>query len=156
VLPRSFRSRIGAALATLAVAACASTAISPSQENPTFSRVPPLTPASRVIDAERIQRSGALTAWDAVGWLVPSYGFQTSRGSALSMLVTRDPRRVESSVRLYIDGHRMPELDVLRAIAAHEILAIHVLNPTEAATYFGPATSGGAIVIETRTAWRRR
>lgn len=156
MLASSFRSRGSAALATLAMAACASTAMPLSQESVALPRVPSLTPSSRVIDAERIRRSGAQTAWDAVRLLVPSHRFQSNRGSALSMLRLSDPRYFESSVRLIIDGHRMPEPDMLRAIAAHEILAIHVLSPTEAATYFGPASSGGAIVIETRTALRRR
>lgn len=155
MLARSFRSRGVAALATLAVASCASAALPRSQERVTLSHVPPLTPTSRVINAERIQRSGALTAWDAIRLLVPGYSFRIGQSSALGMFGTPDARRVESSVRVFIDGHRMPDLDVLRAIPAHEILAIHLLSSTEAATYFGPTSSGGAIVIETRSGLRR-
>jgi hypothetical protein len=59
MLARSFRSR---GVAALASAACASTALPLSQEYVARSRLPSLTPTSRVLDAERIRRSGAHTA----------------------------------------------------------------------------------------------
>jgi hypothetical protein len=155
MLASLFRSRGGTALATLAVAACASTGTPPSQESVTRPRVPSLTPTSRVIDADRIQRSGAQTAWDAVRLLVPSYRFQPNRGSALGMLAIPGARHVDSSVRLVIDGHRLADLDALRAIPAREILAIHVLSATEASIHLGPVSSSGAIVVQTRAALRQ-
>jgi hypothetical protein len=154
MLARSFHSRGVAALATLAMAACASTASPRSQEYVAQSRLPYLTPTSRVLDAERIQRSGAHTAWDAIRLLVPGYRLQSARVSSLRMFGAPDVRRIESSIRLVIDGHQIRDLDALQTIPAQEVVAIHLLNATEAATYFGPGSSGGAIVVQTRTSLR--
>lgn len=156
MLARSFRSRGGAALATLAMAACASTAMPLSQESVPLPRVRSLTPTSRVIDGERIRRSGAQTAWEAVRLLVPIHRLQPGRGSALGMFGTPDVRRFDASVRLEIDGHRLTDLEALHAIPVQEVLAIHVLNATEAAIYLGTVTGGGAmIVVQTRAALRQ-
>jgi hypothetical protein len=145
----SFRLRRGTALATLAVAACASTGTSPSQERVLLSRVPSLTPTSRVIDAKRIRRSGAVTAWDAIRLLVPRYRLQPSRSSSLRMYGMPDARHFDSSIHLVVDGHLISDLDALQVIPAREILAIHLLNASEAAIYLGPGTGGGAIVVQT-------
>jgi hypothetical protein len=151
MLARSFRSRGVGALAALALAACASAAGPVSNEYVAVSRVQPLTPTSRVIDAERIRRSGAQTAWDAIRLLVPSYRFQSARGSSLRMLGASSARDFEPSIQLAIDGHQIRDLDALHAIPAQDIVAIHLLNAPEAAIYFGPGSGGGAIVIQTRT-----
>lgn len=157
MLARSFRSRgVAAALATLALAACASTASPLSQEHVALSRVPPLTPASRVIDAERIRRSGALTAWDAVRLLVPPHRLAAARGAFSRMFSAPGMERLETSVRLIIDGHQIVEMDALRAIPAEDIVAIHVLTASEAATYFGTGGGGGAIALQTRFSLRLR
>jgi hypothetical protein len=118
MLARSFRSRGVAALATLAMAACASTASPRSQEYVAQLRLPYLTPTSRVLDAERIQRSGAHTAWDAIRLLVPGYRLQSARVSSLRMFGAPDVRRIESSIRLVIDGHQIGDRDALQAIPA--------------------------------------
>ena len=149
MLAQSFPSRGVAVLATFAMAACASTAVPRSRDYVALSRVTSLTPTSRVLDAERIRRSGAQTAWDAVRLLVPAYRFQSARGSSLPLLSPLDARPSESSMRLLVDGHQLIDPDLLRAIPAGEIVAIHVLSATEAATYFGPATVSGAIVVQT-------
>jgi hypothetical protein len=154
MLARSFRSRGVAALATLAMAACASTASPRSQEYVARSRLPYLTPASRVLDAERIRRSGAHTAWDAIRLLAPRYRLQSARITSLRMSGAPDVRRIESSIGLVIDGHQIRDLDALHGIPAQEVVAIHLLSATEAATYFGPGSSGGAIVVQTRTSLR--
>jgi hypothetical protein len=154
---RSFRSCGVAALVTLAMAACASTAVPRSNDDyAALSRVPSLTPTSRVFDAERIRRSGAQTAWDAVRLLVPRHRLQSSRGPSLRTFDARDVRYFESSIRLIIDGHQVRDTDALRAIPAREIVAIHVLSETEAVTYFGPGSGGGAIVVHTKTSFRQR
>jgi hypothetical protein len=154
MLARSFPSWGVAALATLAMAACASTAGPGSESYVTVSRVRSLTPTSRLYDAERIRRTGAQTAWDAVRMLVPSYRLQPARGSSLQTLGTRDARQFEPPIQLIIDGHQIRDLDALHAIPAGELIAIHLLSATEAGTYFGPGISVGAIVIQTKTSMR--
>ena len=156
MLARSFRSRGGAALTTLAMAACASTAVPLSNGgDATLARMPSLTATSRVFDAERIRRSGAQTAWDAVRLLVPRFRLQDSRSSSLRMFGTPDAKHFESSIQLFVDGHPMRDLDVLQLIPAREIAAIYLLSGSEAATHFGPGNGAGAIVVQTLT-WRGR
>jgi hypothetical protein len=152
---RSFRSRGLVALTTLAMAACASAASLPSPARASVARVPPLTPTSRVLDAERIRRSGAHTAWDAIRLLLPSYRFQSAYASSLRMLNAPNARDLESSLQLVIDGHQIRDLYALQSIPAREIIAIHVLSATETAVYFGSGSSG-AIVVQTRTGLRAR
>jgi hypothetical protein len=152
MLGRSVRSR-GFALTTLAMAACASAASPLSHEHIALSGVPPLTPTSRVLDADHIRRSEAQTAWDAIRLLVPGYRFQSAHGSPLR-LVRPDMRSAEPPVRLVIDRHHIRDLDALRAIPAQDIVAIHLLSAMDAAMYFGPGSGGGAIVVQTRMSTR--
>ena len=156
MLARSFRSRASAALALLALAACASTNAGMSNEYAIVPRVTPLTPTSRVLDADRIHRSGATTAWDAIRLLVPSYRVQPSRVTSLRMFVGPTEGVFDGTTRLMIDGHQIRDLEALQSIPAEEVIAIHILSATEAATYFGPGTGGGAIVVQTRTTLRIR
>ena len=156
MLARSFRSCASGALATLALAACASTTPSMSNEYAIVSRVAPLTPTSRVLDAERIHRSGATTAWDAIRLLVPTYRMWAARTTSLRMFSPTDAAHFEASTRLMIDGHQIRDLDALQAIPAEEVIAIHLLSATEAGVYFGPGSGGGAIVVQTRTMLRYR
>jgi hypothetical protein len=155
MLARSFRSCAFGSFATLALAACTSTTPGMSNEYAIVSRVPPLTPTSRMLDAERIHRSGATTAWDAIRLLVPSYRIQPIRTTSLRMFGPTEGS-VRETTRLMIDGHQIQDLDALQAIPAQEVVAIHLLSATEAATYFGPGTGGGAIVVQTRTMLRLR
>ena len=152
---RSFRPSASVALAALALAACASTTPSMSNQYAMVSRVAPLTPTSRVLDADRIHRSGATTAWDAVRLLVPGYRVQPDRISSPRMFGATEGS-FAGTTRLMIDGHQIWDLDALQAIPAEEVIAIHLLSATEAATYFGPGTGGGAIVVQTRTMLRLR
>jgi hypothetical protein len=150
MLARSYRSR-AFALATLALAGCASTTPGTSSEYARVSRVQPMTPTSRVLDADRIHRSGATTAWDAIRLLLPSYRMQSERGTP-----PRSLDDLEATTRLMIDGHLIRDLNALQAIPAAEVIAIHLLSATEAGIYFGPGTSSGAIIVQTRTGMRPR
>jgi hypothetical protein len=150
MLARSYRSR-AFAIATLALAGCASTAPGTSREYARVSRVQPMTPTSRVLDADRIHRSGATTAWDAVRLLLPSYRMQSERGAPPRALADLD-----ATTRLMIDGHLIRDLTALQAIPAAEVIAIHLLSATEAGIYFGPGSSSGAIIVQTRTGMRPR
>ena len=154
MLARSFRSRGAAALGTLAMAACASTASTPSRDYAAPSRFSALTPTSRVVDAERIRRSGAITAWDAVRMLVPRRYLDAARGASLRSLGVPGTDGL-ASIRLIVDGHRM-DMEALRSIPATQIVTIHVLTASEAAIYFGSGSGARAIVIQTFTSLRSR
>ncbi len=155
MLARSFRSAGLITLVVFAMSACASTTPTPSRELPASARIPSLSPMSRVLDAERIHRSSAQTAWDAIRLLVPSYRFQSARGALLQNFGGSDLGSIHSPIRLVIDGHLTGDLDALRAIPARDVIAIHVLNATDAGMYVGPG-SAGAIVVQTRNALRQR
>jgi hypothetical protein len=149
MLARTFRSRAAAALATLVMAACASTASPRAEADLASSRLTSLTPTSRSFDAERIRRSGATTAWDAVRLLVPRYRLEAARNS-LSMLSTPRRNGYELPIRLILDGHPIMDLEPLRAVPAQDLISIHVLSATEAATYFAGEGGRPAIVVQTR------
>jgi hypothetical protein len=148
MLARTFRVCAVAALVTLATAACASTGSAPSETYLASSRMRSLTPTSRVYDAERIRRSGATTAWDAVRLLVPRYRLEAQQ-SLSSML--RGPRSTaDEPVRLILDGHPIMDMEPLRVIPAQDVVSIHVLSATEAAVYLAGEGGRPAIVVETR------
>ena len=151
---RSFRSSGVAALATLAMAACASTAVPRSNDDYVArSRVPSLTPTSRVFDAERIARSGSQTALDAVRAFVPNHRL-TDMGP-VTALGERTRSMSRGTVRIIVDRHPITDVEELRMIPAREIIAIHMLSATDATTHFGPSYHGGAIVIQTRASLRQ-
>jgi hypothetical protein len=154
MLARTFRPRGAvAALAALAMTACASTVSARSEANFASTRLS-LIPSSRVFDAERIRRSGALTAWDAVRLLAPRYRLEAARGSA--MLRRAPTMNGYESVRLILDGHPVMDFDPLRAIPAQDVVSIHLLNATEAATYFAGQGDRSAIVVQTKYSVRNR
>jgi hypothetical protein len=154
MLARTLHALSVAAFVTLFLTACASTAPAPREELAPL-RVPPLTPTSRVYDAERISRSGAITAWDAVRLLVPRYRLETFRGGSPSFGAA--PRRGRTPwLPLVLDGHPMLDFDPLRAIPAGEVIAIHVLSASEASQYFVGDGGQGAIVVQTRASLRGR
>jgi hypothetical protein len=145
---RTVRSLGAAALFALALTSCASTASAPRSETEPL-RASPFTPTGRMYDATRINRSGAVTAWDAVRLLVPRYQLDAIRsGSLLFGSSSRAGR--PSGVRLVLDGHPMLDFDPLRAIPAQDVMAIHVLSAAEATQYSFGDGGQGAILVQTR------
>jgi hypothetical protein len=151
---RPLLSLSGAALFAFVLTSCASTAAAPRGEIAPL-RASPFTPASRMYDAERIRRSGAVTAWDAVRLLVPRYQLDAIRGGSLLYGSSSRTGRVPA-MRLVLDGHPMLDLDALRAIPAQDIVAIHVLSASEAAQYSFGDGGQGAIVVQTNASFRFR
>jgi hypothetical protein len=145
---RTFRSLGATAVFTLAFTSCASTASEPRSASASL-RVSPFTPSSRVYDANRIRRTGAVTAWDAVRLLVPRYQLDALRGGSLPFGSSPTTGRI-SGIRLVLDGHPMLDLDPLRAIPAHDVIAIHVLSSFEASQYAFGDGAQGAILVQTR------
>lgn len=107
----------------------------------------PLTATSRVIDAERVRRSGAQSALDAIRAFVPGYRSLETRSSAMGWLGTTTALR--GPLRVLVDGHPIGDMESLRMVPARDILAIHVLSAPDATMRFGPGFHGGAIVIQT-------
>lgn len=142
-------------VATLATAACASVDTGVVREQVAVSRVPSLTPTSRVFHPEQIARTGAHTAWDAVRLLVPRYHLDAASISFPRFGATGISAR-ESPLRVIIDGHIIDDLAALQMIPASDLLAIHVLSAAEAAWYVGGSgrSDRPALFIQTRQAMR--
>jgi outer membrane receptor protein involved in Fe transport len=106
--------------------------------------------AGRVITAEAIAKSGAKTAWDAVRFTVPNVQLREVRGEP-----ARIQRRGRASlyqddqVRVILDHVPIDDLQVLKQIAAADILTIEILTGLDATTQYGAASTSGAIVITT-------
>jgi hypothetical protein len=153
MLAPSLRSRGIATVAALITAACASAGAPPSQAYPAM-QGPSLLATGRVLDSEGIRRSGAHTAWDAIRLLRPGFSFQRTQNTGL-MPPRGAPARIDdAALLLVIDGHRIRDLDALRALPAAEVVTIQLLTATEAAAYFGAGSREGAIIVRTRTSLR--
>lgn len=147
------RSRGLAVLATVGVLACAPVSSSSYRNAAHTSPVPSLTAGSRVIDAERIARSGSETAFDAVRAFVPRHRLDAIAQGSLVADASAASRHVTGVV---LDGHPLAELDALRSIPAGYVLAIHILSASDAIVRFGPGYDGGAIVVQTWMSLRQR
>ena len=115
--------------------------------------IAPLSPTARVIDGERIARSGVQNALDAVRTLIPSARMGPVASATMPWLNSRAMGR--GTPRVLVDGHLIGDVESLRMIPAEEVLAIHVLSAADASIRFGPQYDGGAIVVQTRAALRR-
>lgn len=118
------------------------------------SAISPLTPTSRFVDAAQIARSGSQSALEAVRMLVPAH-----RLAEIDVGLPIASRRAGGLAsrgrgRIVVDGHPIFDLESLRAIPAREIVAIHILNMSDAAMVLGPGYEGGAIVVSTQAALR--
>ena len=106
--------------------------------------------AGRVITAEAIARSGAKTAWDALRLTVPNVQLREVRSQP-----ARIQRRGRASiyqddqVRVVLDHVHIDDLEVLRQVAASDILTIEILNGLDATTHYGASSTSGVIVITT-------
>ncbi len=58
---------------------------------------------------------------------------------------------LEDQVNVLIDGVRVYDLKMLQEMPASDILTIEVLTGLDATTYFGGGSTGGAIVIRTKS-----
>lgn len=151
MLARIHRVLCAGALLTVGVIACAPATSTSTASSRRPSRnvgpIPPLTPTSRVIDANRIQRSGSRSALDAIRAFVPGYRSLESRavGTEWSSVAPAPG----GSLRVLVDGHPVGDLESLRMVPARDIIAIHVLSAPDAMIRFGPRFNGGAIVVQT-------
>jgi hypothetical protein len=104
----------------------------------------------RVITADAIAKSGAKTAWDALRLTVPNVQLREVRGQP-----ARIQRRGRASiyqddqVRVIVDHVPIDDLQVLKQVAATDILTIEILTGLDATTHYGATSTSGAIVITT-------
>lgn len=145
--------RFALPLVAVILTACASAGSGSGRTPSPTARIAPLSPTSRVIDGDRIARSGVQTALDAVRTLVPSARMSPVAPATMPWLNSRALDR--GTPRVLVDGHFIGDVEALRMIPAHEVLAIHVLSAADATIRFGPQYDGGAIVVQTRAALRR-
>ena len=140
-------------LAAVVATACASGGSGSGRTSPVTASIAPLSPTARVIDGERIARSGVQTALDAIRTFIPSSRMSPVAPATMPWLNLRATGR--GTLRVLVDGHLIGDVESLRMIPAHEVLAIHVLSAADATIRFGPQYDGGAIVVQTRAALRR-
>jgi outer membrane cobalamin receptor len=105
---------------------------------------------ARVITADAIAASGAKTGWDAVRLTVPNVQLREVRGQP-----ARIQRRGRASlyqddqVRVILDHVPIDDLQVLKQVAAADILTIEILTGLDATTHYGATSTSGVIVITT-------
>ena len=106
----------------------------------------------RVITAEAIAKSGAKTAWDALRLTVPNVQLREVRGQpARIQRRGRASLYQEDQVRVILDHLPIDDLQVLKQVAASDILTIEVLTGLDATTRYGGGSTTGVIVISTNT-----
>ena len=106
---------------------------------------------AKLITAEAIAKSGAKTAWDAVRLTVPNVQLREVRGEPARIqrrgrvsLYQDDQVRVIILDHVPIDG-----LQILKQVAAVDILTIEILTGLDTTTQYGAVSTSGAIVITT-------
>jgi len=147
MLARTHRVLCAGALITVGVLACTPATSTSLRAARHPSPAAPLTPTSRIIDADRIQRSGSHSALDAIRALVPGYRSLETRPVGMDWSGLGGASR--GSLRVLVDGHPVGDLESLRMVPARDIIAIHVLSAPDAMIRFGPSFNGGVIVVQT-------
>src|SRR6266571_4115335 len=105
---------------------------------------------AKLVTADAIAKSGAKTAWDAVRFTVHNVQLREVRGEP-----ARIQRRGRASlyqddqVRVILDHVLIEDLQVLKQVAAADILTIEILTGLDATTQYGAVSTSGAIVITT-------
>lgn len=95
-----------------------------------------------ILLADEIQRTSAVTAYDAVRQLRPEWLRRRGRSSIQNA-------RAEVIV-VYLDGARYGGPDMLRSVAVGAVLEIVHLDASDATTRFGTGHAGGALLVRTK------
>lgn len=109
--------------------------------------------SGRTVTADMIEQSGAKTAWDALRFTVPNFGFrETPRGTPARVAHRgRSSMLLDDQPRVILDGTRLTDFHVLDQIPARDVLSIHVMSGIDGTTYHGTGAGNGVIIIRTRT-----
>jgi len=105
---------------------------------------------ARLVTSDAIAKSGAKTAWDAVRLTVPNVQLREVRGEP-ARIQRRGPASLyqDDQVRVILDHVRIEDLQVLKQVAAADILTIEILTGLDATTHYGATSTSGVIVITT-------
>jgi hypothetical protein len=98
-----------------------------------------------LITQQMIKSSAALTAWDVIEIRAPQL-----LASARNYHSMASGFGVAGPPLLVVDGSRTRDLTQLSQIPAEWVVAVHILNDTDGAMYYGTPGSYGVIVVETR------
>jgi outer membrane cobalamin receptor len=97
---------------------------------------------TNVITRQELEASVAMTAYDAIQRLRPSY--LRTRGAQ-----TFDPS-VSTQAAVYLDGQRYGDITALRSMPVHAIEEIQYLSPAAATSKYGTDHTAGVIELVTR------
>lgn len=107
---------------------------------------------ARYLSAEDIERSGARNAWEALRRLGTVRLDESANGQPARIYSRRGRTSIllDDSPIVVLDGTRLVDFGVLKAVSAASIVSIAFLNSSEGTLRHGTGTTGGAIVILTR------
>jgi len=95
-----------------------------------------------VLLADEIQRTSAVTAYDAVRQLRPEWLRRRGRSSIQNATA--------EVLVVYLDGARFGGPETLRSVAVGSVLEIRHLHASDATTRFGTGHAGGAMLVRTK------
>lgn len=95
-----------------------------------------------VLLADEIQRTAAVTAYDAVRQLRPEWLRRRGRSSIQNATA--------EVLVVYLDGTRFGGPETLRSVAIGSVLEIRHLDASNATTRFGTGHAGGALLVRTK------
>lgn len=104
------------------------------------------------ITQERIARSGASNAWEALKRTAPQLTYRENRQGQPSVLERRGRSSLllNDAPLLFIDGVQMPDFKNLQSIPASQVASIEILDGNDGTTYYGTGAEGGVILIRTK------
>jgi outer membrane cobalamin receptor len=105
-----------------------------------------------LITEERIARSGALNAWEALKRLAPQFRYGEKRDGRPTSLERRGRSSIllDDAPRVFVDGADVVDFRTLTQIPASTVLSIEILGGIEGTTYYGSNAVGGVILIRTK------
>ena len=105
-----------------------------------------------LITEERIARSGALNAWEALKRLAPQFRYGEKRDGRPTSLERRGRSSIllDDAPRVFVDGADVVDFRSLTQIPASTILSIEILGGIEGTTYYGSNAVSGVILIHTK------
>ncbi len=105
-----------------------------------------------LITEERIARSGALNAWEALKRLAPQFRYSERRDGRPTGLERRGRSSIllDDAPRVFVDGADVVDFRSLTQIPASTILSIEILSGIEGTTYYGSNAVSGVILIRTK------
>lgn len=110
------------------------------------------TRGARVVDAARIQQSGASNAWDAMRLTLNGIRFYEDKNGQPSRMEYRGASSMllADLPSIFIDGIRISDFRRLHGMPAAEIATIRFLTAVDGTTRYGTNSSDGVILIRTK------